>query len=84
MSNFAWNGGGGLFCNNIVFVTKLIDWIVFYAVSAIFQPYNDGVTKLNHKSDHFISPTRSGSRISFFGGSCCRRAVVVIFVVVLV
>ena len=21
----------------------LIDWIVFYAVSATFQPYNDGV-----------------------------------------
>ena len=65
MSNFAWNGGGGYFAIT-VFVTKLFDWIVFYAVSAIFQSHNGGVTKLNHKSDRFISPTRIGSRITFF------------------
>ena len=33
---------GKLFYYNVFMIFRLIDWIVFYAVSAIFQPYNGG------------------------------------------
>ena len=31
-----------LYINDSIY--RLIDWIVFYAVSAIFQPYNGGLS----------------------------------------
>ena len=33
----------------------LIDWIVFYAVSAIFQPYNCGEKKLINRKNKYLT-----------------------------
>ena len=34
----------------------MLDWIVFYAVSTIFQPYNGGIDKGNQVGQWFECP----------------------------